>query len=56
MTEHVVFHVHNDYATQQAEPFRIRKRVPDQQPPGTTAKRPEGLFLQLSIQTVARGY
>jgi len=27
MTEHVVFHVHNDYVTQQAQQFRVRKRV-----------------------------
>jgi hypothetical protein len=25
----VVFHVHNDYVTQQAQHFRVRKRVVD---------------------------
>jgi hypothetical protein len=45
----VVFHVHNDYVRQQAQPFRIRKRVADRQNPGTIPKRLQRLFLQLLI-------
>jgi hypothetical protein len=29
LREHVMFHVHDDYATQQAENFGVRKRVAD---------------------------
>jgi len=56
LREHVVFHVPNDYVRLQAQRFRVRKRVADQQPLGTIPKRPERLFLQLFIHTVAGGY
>jgi hypothetical protein len=49
-----MFHAHNDYVRQQAQHFRSRKRVADEQPPGTIPKRLERLFLQLFIHTGER--
>jgi len=45
-----VFHVHNDYATQQGQHSRVRKRVAASQSSGTIPKRLERLFLPLFIQ------
>jgi hypothetical protein len=50
----VVFHVHNDYVRLRAQHFGVRKRVADQQPPGTIPKRLERLFLQLFIYSGER--
>jgi len=55
LTRHVVFHVHNDYVTQQARHFRIQKRVADKQLPVTIPQRLEWPFLQLFIYTPASG-
>ena len=49
-----MFHVHNDYVRQQAQHFRVRKRVADEQDRGTIPKRLERLFLQLLIHTGER--
>lgn len=51
-----MFHVHNDYVTQQARHFRIQKRVADKQLPGTIPQRLEWPFLQLFIYALANGY
>jgi hypothetical protein len=52
--EHVVFHLHNDYATQQEQHFRVQKRVADSQNSGAIPNRLKRLFLQLFMHSGER--
>jgi len=49
-----VFHAHNDYVRLQPQPFRVRKRVANQQNPGTVPSSRSGACLCNSISASER--